>query len=69
MTHDVTDLSPYCEGKLNAELAQKGLVSACENPYPIGSIECREYERGVRDARPKDGTRRVVVNVTMWQGV
>ena len=52
MTHDVTDLSPYCEGKLNAELAQKGLVSACENPYPIGSIECREYERGVRDARP-----------------
>jgi hypothetical protein len=62
-------MSAYAEGKLNTELAQNGLVSESENPYPIGSIECREYERGVRDARPKEGTRRMVVNVTMWQGV
>ena len=53
MTHMLSEVSPYVEGKLDAELASKGLVSESTNPYPQGSLDAREYERGARDAQPR----------------
>jgi hypothetical protein len=53
MMHILSDVSAYAEGKLDAELARKGLVSESTNPYPQGSMDAREYERGARDAQPR----------------
>jgi hypothetical protein len=53
MMHILSDVSAYAEGKLDAELARKGLVSESTNPYPQGSLDAREYERGARDAQPR----------------
>ena len=53
MMHILSDVSAYAEGKLDAELASKGLVSESTNPYPQGSMDAREYERGARDAQPR----------------
>jgi hypothetical protein len=53
MTHILSDVSAYAEGKLDTELASKGLVTEATNPYPQGTIDHAEYDRGVRDAQPR----------------